>query len=257
MPVQIQPLIPLCAILTFLRGFALGEISSARQEGISQINISMAQKDKCCGNVLCSVLSRLQTVHLQTAYLWFLWEVMKWRSLCQTQHFWTRFSPQKWKKSSVLFIDPRLGRSFLYRLDLEISQDFCWGFASPSIYTNTPQGTAFYPCHANLDAKWLPTCCSPASPALRGTAPPWAPLWDQFGSQLCSLSAVMIGVNGISFTCGTGKCLLLLLLAMNFLCVSSLLGWFMAPIAITAGKGAAKWRKLEIKAEGSRWVKPL
>lgn len=52
-----------------------------------------------------------------------LWKVTKWRPLCQTQHFWKRFSPEIWKKSLMLIFDPVQPGSiaFLYWLGLEIS----------------------------------------------------------------------------------------------------------------------------------------
>lgn len=145
---------------------------------------------------------------------------MKCRLLCQNI-FWTRFLPVMWKKSLALVIDPvQPGwadspfTNCVWR-----SQGFFWGFAFPSIYTNITQETVFYPRHANLDAKWLPTrsplpaelCKAPAV-----TMPLRAPLCDQFGSQLYSVSVVIIRVNVISFTCSIGKYLLLLPLAINF-----------------------------------------
>lgn len=62
---------PSYSMLFFLKGFSfcLWKISSARHEGISQISISTAEESQCCGKVLCSVVSRLEIAHLQTASL--------------------------------------------------------------------------------------------------------------------------------------------------------------------------------------------
>lgn len=154
----------------------------------------------------------------------------------------------------------RLSGSFLYRLDLEIS-GLLLRICFPFNLCKHSSGDSILSLSRQLGCKVTSHLFSPLLPELceapAGTMPLWAPLWDQFGSQLYSLPAVIIGVNVISFTCGIGKSLLLLPLAINSPCISSLLCCFMAPIAITAGKGAATWGKLEIKAEGSRWVESL
>lgn len=56
-------------MLIFLRSLSLWKISSARHEDISQMTISIAKKNNCCGNVLYSVATRLKIAHLQTGYL--------------------------------------------------------------------------------------------------------------------------------------------------------------------------------------------
>lgn len=165
-------------------------------------------------------LSWTQSISRQDIFQLLL-KVMKCRLLHQTQWFPTRFLPVIWKRSLVLFIDPEQSdwadsslTDWMWR-----SQGFCWGFAFPSIYTNITPETVFYPLHANLDAKWLPIH-SPLPPELckvpAVTMPLQAPLCDQFGSQLCSMSVVIIRVNVISFTCSIGKYLWLLPLAINF-----------------------------------------
>lgn len=65
------------------------------------------------------------------------------------------------------------------------------------------------------------------------------PPGDQVGSQLYSVSVVIIRVNVMSFTCDIGKYLLLLPLVINFPCINSSVYSFVVPVTTTAGKGAA------------------
>lgn len=71
------------------------------------------------------------------------------------------------------------------------------------------------------------------------TMPLQVPPGGQVGSQLYPVSVVIIRVNVISFTCDIGKYLLLLPLAVNFPCISSLVYSFLVPVTIMLGKGAA------------------
>lgn len=186
MPVQIHPLIP-----SFRGALACGrsvlQDTKVFHKSVSPLQRRVSVVELCSAQSCPGCREHIFSQHI----FQLLWKVRKWGPLCQTPRFWTRFSPEMWKKSLMLFIDPVqpgwAGPSF-NRLEISgLLLRICF----PFIFCKHSSGDRILSLSCQLGRKVTsPLIVPPASRALRGAS------WDNaiLGTPVRSiwLAAVLI-----------------------------------------------------------------